>query len=134
MRRIALIIGGLVAVCIVFFVVVLGVAWFATSGVATAADDFMTALQNDDMDAAYAMFTTALKDEVSPEQFNEMFANNVFVDDALDSWSFNNRSVENSTGEVSGTATVGDREFSVTLNFVNNDSWKLIGFNFEPRS
>jgi hypothetical protein len=128
MRRILLIIGGLVLACVVFAVAVFGLAFVATNGAATAADAFMTALQNGDTDSAYAMFAPSLQDEVSSETFNETFgaAN-------LESWSFTNRAVENNLGSVSGTAVIDGETFNVTVNLANNDGWKITGYDFAPQ-
>ena len=135
LTRILMIVGGLVLLCVLFFAVTFGIAWVATSGVADAGNAFMTALQNNDMDAAYAMFTPALKEEVSPEQFSEMFAANVFEGDSLESWSFNSRNVNNNVGDVSGTATVGARTFIVALAFIKSTEgeWLLNAFDFTPQ-
>jgi hypothetical protein len=135
LRRILLIVGGLVLVCILFFAFTFGVAWVATSGVADAGNAFMTALQNNDMDAAYAMFTPALQEEVGTEQLSEMFTANVFEGDALESWSFTSRNVNNNVGDVSGTATVGDRTFIVALEFIKSSEgvWLLNAFQFNPQ-
>ena len=135
MRRILMIVGGLVLLCVLFFAFTFGVAWVATSGVADAGNAFMTALQNNDMDAAYALFTPALKEEVSTEQLNEMFASNVFEGDSLDSWSFNSRNIENNIGQVSGTATVGARTFIVALAFIKSSEgeWLINAFDFTPQ-
>jgi hypothetical protein len=118
MRRILLIIGGLVLACAVFAVAVFGLAFVATNGAATAANDFMTALQSGDTDSAYAMFAPSLQDEVSSEAFNETFgAANV------ESWSFTNRSVDNNLGSVSGTAVIDGETFNAAVNLINNDGW-----------
>ena len=129
MRRILLIIGGLVLACIVFAVAVFGLAFVATNGAATAADEFMTALQNGDIDSAYAMFSPALQEEVSSTAFNEIFGTA-----EVESWSFTSRSVENNQGSVSGTTTIGGEIYNVTLNLVNDGGWKLIAYDFTPQS
>jgi hypothetical protein len=128
MRRILLIIGGLVLACVVFAVAVFGLAFVATNGAATAAEDFMKAVQAGDTASAYAMFTPALQADVSSGEFNETFgaAN-------LESWSFTSRSVENNLGSVSGTAVINGETFNATVNLANNDGWKINGYEFEPQ-
>lgn len=128
MRRILLIIGGLVLACVVFAVAVFGLAFVATNGAATAAEDFMKAVQAGDTASAYAMFTPSLQEEVSSETFNETFgaAN-------LESWSFTNRAVENNLGSVSGTAVIDGETFAAAISLINNDGWKINGYDFAPQ-
>jgi hypothetical protein len=128
MRRILLIIGGLVLACVVFAVAVFGLAFVATNGAATAAEDFMKAVQAGDTASAYAMFTPALQADVSSGEFNETLgaAN-------LESWSFTSRSVDNNLGSVSGTAVIDGETLNATVNLANNDGWKITGYDFAPQ-
>jgi hypothetical protein len=132
MRRVLSILGGSFLLCALFCVVAVGLVFLFTNGVATAADTFMTALQNEDFASAYAMFAPALQREVSSTGFSEMLAAE-FGDDKVESWLFTSRRVTGGQGEVGGSATVGSRNYYVTLNFIYVEEWQLIAFNFIPQ-
>jgi len=74
------------------------------------------------------MFTSSLQEEVSSETFNETFggAN-------LESWSFTSRSVENNQGSVSGTAVIDGETLNAAISLINNDGWKINGYDFAPQ-
>ena len=133
MKKALLVIVGVIALLIVGGIMILSSIGNVLGGVTETGDAFMTAIQNEELDTAYAMLSTELMAEVSEENFVETFTNS-----NLESWEFAGSEVSASAGEqgranLNGTAMFGGSEFDIVLNFVNqDDSWKLIGFNFEP--
>lgn len=128
-RRILIIvgIGALVlAVVVVLVVAIFGLAVNLTQPVVDAGDQFMKALQNHDMTAAYGLLSPELQAEVSEANFSEIFANA-----AIDSWSFSSRVIRNDTGRLQGEARIDDKVYSVDLNFINRDGkWLIVAYNF----
>jgi hypothetical protein len=62
----------------------------------------------------------------------ETFQTN-FAESGLESWNFSSRSVENNTGQLSGTATIYGEAFAVQLNFVKQDgNWRIVAYDFSP--
>lgn len=117
-----------VILCIGFLALVFGGALLLTKPVADAGSAFMTAIRDNELESAYAMFTPELMEEVSFEDFQTTFA-----EFGLESWDLHSRSVENNTGLLSGTATIFGEAFSVQLNFVKQDGdWRVIAYNFDP--
>jgi hypothetical protein len=128
MRRILTIIGGLVVVCIVIFGVILGSAFFLTQDVAKAGDDFMLAIQENRLEDAFAMLGDEALEDVDLDAFSSTFG-----DSELTSWSFNNRSVDNNRGELSGTAQFGETTYNVSLVLEKTDNrWLIIGYDLQP--
>lgn len=119
-------------VCIAAVAVLVGGILAVTQPVVDAGDAFLTAIQNEDYAGAYALMDSSLQKELGGvENFQ---TNLVQVGIAPSSWSFGSRSIENNTGEVSGTVTMADgSEYDVTLNFVKSgDDWLVVGYNFVP--
>lgn len=131
MRKFMMIGAGVVVVCIAVFGLIIGGAFFLTQGVADAGEVFMTSVQESRTNDAYALFASALQDEVDAETFAGMFAD---LGD-IESWSFTSRNVENNQGQLSGTAIIDGDTFNIELRFVNvDDNWLLIAFDFTPAS
>ena len=122
---------GILVIIIVAAVALFGAIGALVMGVTQPVDDagnqFMTALQNHDMTAAYGMLSTELRDQVSEATFKDIFG-----DAQVASWSFNSRSVNNDTGDLSGEATIDDKTFKVALSFINRDGkWQLTAYHFD---
>lgn len=126
----------LVCVCVVCIGAVVafgGAILVATQPVVDAGDAFMTALQNEDYEAAYALCSPALQSEIGAVENLQTLLEQGGV--APTSWSFSSRSIENNTGSVSGTATMEDGStLDVALNFTKSgDDWLVEGFDFTPQ-
>ena len=65
MKRVLVIIGGLVLLCIVAVVALIGGIFFLTQDMAVAGDAFMQAIQDNRLDDAYAMLSGEALDDVS---------------------------------------------------------------------
>lgn len=121
-------VGGLAVACAIFFAVVLGGALTLTQGVADSGEAFMSALQAQNLDAAYDMFAPDLQAEITYAEFEATFGGADFS-----AWSFTSRAVENNFGRVSGTATIDGNPFEVRLEFINNEAgWQILGYDFAP--
>ena len=102
-----------------------------TRPVVTAGDTFMTALKDGDFEAAYAMGTPELREELgSPQQLETLFGAR-----RPESWSWWNRKIENQSGTVAGRVTYaggGESEVTLFLLSVAGD-WKVSGFRMNPQ-
>ena len=116
--------------CVGFVVAVLGLA---TSLLAPASDvthAFMDALHDDDYDTAFGLFASGLKAEIeTPDDLRTLILEGKAKPA---SWTFNNQSVENNTGQFSGEVTLEIGEtVPITISLVyENDEWRIIGFNW----
>ena len=102
-----------------------------TRPVVTASDGFMTALKDGDFEAAYAMGTPALQQELgSGQRIGELFAVARPV-----SWSWSSRSIRNGTGRVSGSVTysTGSNGDVAIYLLPEGDVWKISGFRMNPQ-
>jgi len=115
-----IVLGGVAA-----FAILLGVIFWATSGVVDTADRFFAAARSGDYDAAYAETSSGLQAELSAQDlgsFIEQYRLNEVVDT---SWS--NRSISGNQGELNGT---GETEAGETIVLVmgmvsEGDVWKI---------
>jgi hypothetical protein len=94
-------IGAVVAIA-----AIVGIAFYATSGVTRTADDFFARAHDGDMAAAYAMTSAELHDTADAAKLASFIKANRFDQVARTSWS--NRSVENSVGTLDGSVTLDD--------------------------
>lgn len=128
MKRFITITAGIVVAAAVGCGLLFAIVMTTTQGVASTGDAFMTALQEQNLDDAYALFAPDLQSEVSYADFETTFGGV-----ALSEWSFNSREVENNLGRVSGSATIDDNAFNVRLEFINTDEgWQILGYDFAP--
>lgn len=105
--------------------VVVGVVFWITAGVAKAGDDFFAAVQNDDIDAAYALLSEDFRAGVSKEGLQAYLAANALDDVKETSWS--SRSINNGVGSLAGTVTTqsGDA-IPIKLRLIDSDAgWKI---------
>lgn len=129
MKRVLGIIAGLVLLCIVGVVALIGGVFFLTQDMANAGDAFMQAIQENRLEDAYAMLGGEALDDVEDLDAFEAQLEGI----ELESWSFTSRNVNNDMGDVSGTAVIGGETFAAILYFRKvEDTWQIIGYNFEP--
>ncbi len=102
-----------------------------TRPVVIAGDTFMTAMKDGDFEAAYAMATPALREELgSPQQLEALFGARRPA-----SWTWWNRQIQNQTGSVAGRVTyAGGGESQVVLFLLSvAGDWKVSGFRMNPQ-
>ncbi len=117
----AAVIGAVVMVVAIFLLVT-----NLTQPLVDVGDQFMKAIQNHDMDTAYALFATELRDEVGQETFADIFAAA-----AVTNWSYASRVIRNGGGYLSGQATIDNQTYQFELRFIDRDGrWQLTAYNF----
>lgn len=103
----------------------LGVIFWLTGDITKTGDDFFDAVQNDDIDSAYALLSSDFQAGTSKQQL-QTFLESYGLDEVTDtSWS--GRSISGSTGELNGTVeTVQGESIPVKLELVKgNNGWKI---------
>jgi hypothetical protein len=127
MGRIVRIILFAIAACAVLTGISLFVAFGATQPVVDAGGAFFSALQEERLDDAYAMFTSALAGEVSQSDFRGLF-DGVEVGE----WILNSRQIRNSIGQLEGTVVIDSETYQYVLGFINSDGkWLLDSYSFK---
>lgn len=122
---IVLVVGPLSCLALVFGAVAF--TFSLTAPVAQAGNDFMNALQAQNLDEAYGMVT--VRAEIIRERFDDQFAGWDIA-----SWSFTSRSVNGTQGEVSGAGVINGSETQITLWLVqDNEQWRITDYQFAPR-
>jgi hypothetical protein len=125
---------GCVAILLVVIssVVALGLviqwAFSATSAVGDAANAFMVALRENDPDAAFALMSESLQDEIGNAENIYAALNGRTPQD----WQFNSFSVRNNVGTVTGSVTFTDgseRVVRIRLDTYEGQWW-VSGFSF----
>jgi hypothetical protein len=96
------ILGGAVVV----IAAIIGVVFYATSGVTRTADDFFAKARGGDMAAVYAMTSAELRNTADPAKLASFIKANRFDKVAKTSWS--SRSIENNIGTLDGSVTLDD--------------------------
>jgi|GEM_PF-1276007 len=91
---------------------------------------FMTALKNEQYDAAYAMMSDEFQETEPQNQFASRLKEQTNPPSA---WSFSSFSVNGPTGRIKGRATFDEQEYNLTIYFVYEDGgWAVNGFDFGP--
>lgn len=102
----------------------------ATRPVADTGDRFMNALKAGDNQAAYALATSSLQQELgSAEELGK-----VTQQLRPSEWSWSSRNINNDMGQVEGSVTFSDGRSGharVTLQRSGSE-WKVAGFNLNP--
>jgi hypothetical protein len=89
---------------------------------------FMTALKNEQYDAAYALTSKAFEAQYNADEFA---TNMQEFTNPPTKWSFASFSVFGSTGRIIGRATFDGQEYNLTIYFVYEDGgWAVNGFDF----
>ncbi|MCB9450725.1 MAG: hypothetical protein H6672_04765 [Anaerolineaceae bacterium] len=132
-RRFFMAITALVIFIVVLVAVLFGLIGSATQPVVATANDFLTAIQKSDLQAAYDRLTPAKQAGLSLAAFTQ-----TIPPGSLSEWRLPNQSVSTTTGqgtqgEVSGTAVFGGVTYRVafTLNQVDG-TWRIAAYTFTP--
>jgi hypothetical protein len=127
-QKIVIVIG-----CIALFVgAIIGVVFYATSGITDTADEFFTAAAEGDYDTANGLLSTQLQGEL-PRGIRPFLAYNGIENVVEKSWG--SRSMENDVGRLEGTVTTADGgKVKLTMQFISeNDEWRIDGIEIAPR-
>jgi len=105
--------------------VLVGFIFWLTGDIVKAGDDFFAAVQNDDMDAAYALLSEDFQTTTSKEGLRTYLAANTL--DKVRSVDWRSRSITNNTGELEGTIrTQEGGAIPIKLGLVKSDGgWKI---------
>lgn len=126
-RIILFIVLGLV----VFIGGIFGVVMFATSGVTDAGDKFLNALKARDYTTAWNLCTQEVHADIPTAKGLEELITGQQVEPV--EWSYSSRSIENSEGELAGTATFANKKtgtLSLVLRKVEGE-WMIRGFHLK---
>lgn len=115
---------------VVFIFGVVGLAWFATSGLDEPVERHLSALRAGNIEAAYAETSIAFQQSTSLEDYKAFIDRYPVLKDVTE-YSFLNRSVENGVGTLKGKLTTPDGgvvpvEFKLVK---ENDAWKILGIS-----
>ncbi len=121
---------GCGVVCLVAFIgMIVGVVFYATSGISDTADGFFAAVADGEYEAAQEFTSQRLRETTSPDDLKEFVEIHRIGNVTDTTWS--SRSIENSTGELSGTVeTQSGAVIPMTILFVSEgDEWRIDGFD-----
>lgn len=121
--------GGLVVVAVVVIAAVFLIVKQATAGPEEVIHEFLAAAAAGDYDTAHDCFSAPLKEVQSLDEFTASAEANPMFFKVTDT-TFNNRSIDNTGAELSGTATL-EAGTVVPASFKlvrENDEWKLISY------
>ena len=123
-------VGFVCVACIAIIALIGGGAFFLTKEVADASDVYLEAIKTGDYATAYDLSAPNVQEELgSVEGLETFFEQNNF---APESWNFNNRSVENDTGTLTGTVTLADGvvvDTEINMAKIDGD-WFVTGIHF----
>lgn len=122
MKKVLVVLGIVVAVIVLIVVV----AFTATSGLPKAANAFFDLIADGDVEGAYRSTAAEFQASTSLEQLDAFLKTSTLGGFRQASWS--SRSIENSQGRLEGTVTVrGGGRVPVELVFVKEDNaWRLL--------
>ncbi len=122
--------GKILAGFIIFVVLIIGIALCATSGVAEAVKNQLTAIREGDYAKAYSYTSTEFQKNTSLDEF-KMFIDNVPALKNNERISINNRSFENDKGEVKGSIHSKDGIITpIEYQLIKeNGEWKILGID-----
>jgi hypothetical protein len=125
-KRGLIILGVVVLLGIALFFGIRGLVTDKTQSLADAGDQFMRAVQNHDMTAAFNMLAPDFQAKLGQERFQD-----IFVDAKVASWSFDSRTMDGDNGKLSGTAAIDDMTFKLEFQFRQQDGqWQLTAYDF----
>ena len=101
---------------------------FLTSGIVSSADGFFTEIANENYGAAHGFLSETLQKDVSVEQLRTVSEQNNWTE--FESAYWNNRSINNGTGELDGSLTTNTGgTIPISMTFVKeNSDWKIAFF------
>ncbi len=111
---------------VVFIIVVFSIVMYATSGMSDTANEFFIYVKSKHYDDAYNMLSEDFKKSTSKEIFENFLKNSALTDYKSVSW--NERSIDGSTGTLSGTVhTESGDSIPITIKFIKtkDDKWKI---------
>ncbi len=119
------ILGGGCLGLIVFVGLIVGVVFWATSGITDTADDFFAAANDGDYEQAYSLTSQQLQGQIDADGLEAYLIENSLNQVTDTSWS--SRSMENNTGELSGSVTTATGgEIPVTMELIKEgDDWRI---------
>jgi len=126
-------VGFVCVACIGLVALIGGGVFFLTQPLADASDDYLEALKTGDYATAYDLSAPNVQEELgSAEGLQRFVVENNFIPE---SWNFNDRSVENDTGTLTGTVTLADGTVVNTeINMAKIDGdWLVTGIHFNER-
>lgn len=105
--------------------VLVGVIFWLTGDVTKAGDEFFAAVQNDDMDAAYALLSDDFKAGTSKEELKAYLAANAL--DKIKEASWGGRMMTGGVAELEGTITTdGGSKIPLKLRLIDSESgWRI---------
>lgn len=110
---------------------IVGVVFYATSGIVDTADEFFEAASEGDYSTAYGLTSQQLQSTLTEEQL-EAFAVDYGLD-AVSDTSWNSRNINNDRGELVGTlTTAGGGTIPVEIDLVyEGEEWKISFINVD---
>lgn len=114
-------------------VVIIGLAFYFTSGITDAARAQLKAIHDGDIDKAYSMTSAAFKEQTSLENFKKYVEKYPILAKYKDV-SFNERRVENGTGYLNGTIEdESGAKMQIEFQLVKEENvWKIQGIRLSP--
>lgn len=105
---------------------IVGVVFYATSGITDTADEFFAAANDGDYAEAYSLTSQQLQAQTDEAGLQEFLATNS-LDKVVDS-SWSSRSINNDRGELTGTVTTeGGGSIPVSIDLIyEGEEWKII--------
>lgn len=118
---------------VVFIVLVVAIAFYATSGVSQTSDAFVDDILRNNSSAAYELFSSEAKQTVTTDEFKQIVATMASVLD--DQASRESADVESGTDQqTKGTAVYEikgtDGTYKLTVNLIKeNNEWRVLNFD-----
>lgn len=106
-------------------VVLVGFVFWLTGDITKTGDEFFAAIQNDDIDGAYALLSDDFRAGVSKDDLKAYLAANAL--DKIKETSWGGRAISGGTGSLEGTVTtVGGSKIPLKLGLIDSDSgWQI---------
>ncbi len=119
---------------VVVIAAAIGAAFYFTSGLSEPVDRQIAALQRGDLRAAYSETSMAFQENTSFEDFSKFIKANPILT-KITGHTFTSRKIENGIGYLSGKLTTesgGVQPVAYRL-VKENDTWKILGIDFNPK-
>ncbi|HEX9115363.1 MAG TPA: hypothetical protein VGA61_04790 [Anaerolineae bacterium] len=131
-KTVLIVVGVLLAVCVVGAGVVAALGLGLTQPAANVGNSFMQALKSADYKGAYALMTPALQHKLgNVHGLQTMIERNKAQPTQ---WTFTDRRVNGDEGHLQGTATLASGPGLVSIDLVKSENqWMIIGFNLTPK-
>ena len=118
---------------VLFIVVVVALALFATSGLDKPVQRHFAALHSGDVIGAYGELSVAARQQTSLDDFKTMLTNTPALMHVTDE-SFSSRTVNNGQGLLEGSLEIeGGGKLPIEIRLVKeNDEWKILAYHVTP--